>query len=318
LGRGLDPPHWPLKEDLFAVWVFCGWCDVANRSRVFFAIASPAAPRENSHAGASSRSYLFAASFDYATGADVIVDRIAADPQSASQPKQVVIERIDFVGTRRVRNDTLRARIFSRDGDVYNEETLRPRFSGPLEYSVFLKTSSSCRRSAKRSDARSSSLKSKSVPDPRMRYDGMHSISESDILDRFKELKVGLSVEASSIHKNQEAEVVLKELLGEHGRQFAKVTPQYERNRFSNAVILVFKIEEGPKVKVGKIKFTGNHASAIAIDSAHAPRPSLLDSFVLPGYRRALETYDAKNKPRISKSAFAGFTGTMATTGYRR
>src|SRR6266850_26353 len=28
----------------------------------------------------------------------------------------------------------------------------------------------------------------------------------------------------------------------------------------SNAVILVFKIEEGPKVKVGQIKFKGNHA----------------------------------------------------------
>ena len=60
--------------------------------------------------------------------------------------------------------------------------------------------------------------------------------------------------------KIKKAEVVLKELLGEHGRQFAKVTPQYERIASSNAVILVFKIEEGPKVKVGKIKFTGNHA----------------------------------------------------------
>jgi outer membrane protein insertion porin family len=38
------------------------------------------------------------------------------------------------------------------------------------------------------------------------------------------------------------------------------VTPQYERIASSNAVILVFKIEEGPKVKVGQIKFKGNHA----------------------------------------------------------
>ena len=54
--------------------------------------------------------------------------------------------------------------------------------------------------------------------------------------------------------------MVLKELLGEHGRQFASVTPQYEKIASSNAVILVFKIDEGPKVKVGKIQFTGNHA----------------------------------------------------------
>ncbi|WP_410970852.1 hypothetical protein, partial [Salmonella sp. SAL04269] len=49
-------------------------------------------------------------------------------------------------------------------------------------------------------------------------------------------------------------------MLGEHGRQFARVTPQYERIAASNAVILVFKVEEGPKVKVGRITFTGNHA----------------------------------------------------------
>jgi len=95
----------------------------------------------------------------------------------------------------------------------------------------------------------------------RIRYDGIHSVSESDILDRFKERKVGLSVESQfDPTKIKKAEVVLKELLGEHGRQFAKVTAQYERIASSNAVILVFKIEEGPKVKVGKIKFTGNHA----------------------------------------------------------
>jgi len=33
-----------------------------------------------------------------------------------------------------------------------------------------------------------------------------------------------------------------------------------ERIASSNAVILVFKVEEGAKVKVGRIHFTGNHA----------------------------------------------------------
>src|SRR5258705_10360608 len=95
----------------------------------------------------------------------------------------------------------------------------------------------------------------------RIRYDNIHSVSESDILDRFKERKVGLTVESQfDPTKIKKAEVVIKELLGEHGRQFAKVTPQYERIASSNAVILIFKVEEGPKVKAGKIKFTGNHA----------------------------------------------------------
>ena len=190
------------------------------------------------------------------------MDRIAADPQSASQPKQVVIERIDFVGNRRVRNDTLRARIFSRDGDVYNEETLRRDFQALWNTQFFEDVKLRVEDSAKRSDAKIIIFEVKERPQiRRIRYDGMHSISESDILDRFKERKVGLSVESQfDPTKIKKAEVVLKELLGEHGRQFAKVTPQYERIASSNAVILVFKIEEGPKVKVGKIKFTGNHA----------------------------------------------------------
>jgi outer membrane protein insertion porin family len=228
----------------------------------FFAIASAAAPRENSHADASSRSYLFSASFDYATGNDVIVDRLPADPQAAAQQQQYVIDRIDFIGNRRVRNDTLNARIFSRKGDVYNEETLRRDFQALWNTQFFEDVKLRVEDSPNNPNGKIIVFDVKERPQiRRIRYDGIHSISESDILDRFKERKVGLSVESQfDPTKIKKAEVVLKELLGEHGRQFAKVTPQYERIASSNAVILVFKIEEGPKVKVGKIKFTGNHA----------------------------------------------------------
>jgi outer membrane protein insertion porin family len=58
--------------------------------------------------------------------------------------------------------------------------------------------------------------------------------------------------------KIKHAEVVIKELLAEHGRQFATVKPTYERIAATNAVKLVFNIDEGPKVKVGTITFTGN------------------------------------------------------------
>ncbi len=39
-----------------------------------------------------------------------------------------MIERIEFLGNRRIRSDTLKARIFTREGDRYNEETLRRDF----------------------------------------------------------------------------------------------------------------------------------------------------------------------------------------------
>ncbi len=184
-------------------------------------------------------------------------------PQQAANGKpQGVIERIEFIGNRRIRSDTLKARIFSREGDPYSEETLRRDFQALWNTQFFEDVKLRVEDSPDRPDAKIIIFEVKERPIiRRIRYDGTHSVTESDILDRFKERKVGLSVESPfDPTKIKKAEVVLQELLGEHGRQFAKVTPQYERIASSNAVILVFKVDEGPKVKVGSIKFVGNHA----------------------------------------------------------
>ena len=60
-----------------------------------------------------------------------------------------------------------------------------------------------------------------------IKYDGMKSITVSEILDRFKERKVGLRVESQyDPNKVQRATVVLQEYLAERGRQFANVDPE--------------------------------------------------------------------------------------------
>jgi outer membrane protein insertion porin family len=234
-----------------------------------FASASAAIERDNLAPDSSSAKVLFSASLDLVTGKEAVEDhtsssqatsQAAAAQRPSGQP--FIIERIEFIGNRRIRTDTLKARIFSREGDPYNEETLRRDFQALWNTQFFEDVKLRVEDSPKRSDAKIILFEIKERPViRRIRYDGMHSVSESDILDRFKERKVPLSVESQfDPTKIKKAEVVIKELLGEHGRQFAKVTPQYERVASSNAVILVFKIEEGPKVKVGKIKFKGNHA----------------------------------------------------------
>ena len=64
----------------------------------------------------------------------------------------------------------------------------------------------------------------------KIEYKGNKSVTESDILDRFKDRKVGLSVESQfDPTKIKRAEVVLKDLLAEHGQQFAMVKPTYEK-----------------------------------------------------------------------------------------
>jgi outer membrane protein insertion porin family len=91
-----------------------------------------------------------------------------------------------------------------------------------------------------------------------IKYIGLNAVSQSDVLDKFKELKVGLSQESQfDPTRVKKAEVVLKEMLAAHGRQFATITTEI-RQIPPAAVGITFNIKEGPKVKVGKIRFEGN------------------------------------------------------------
>ncbi len=228
----------------------------------------------------------------------------------------MVIDRIEFVGNRRIRSDTLKARIFSRDGDPYNEETLRRDFQALWNTQFFEDVKLSVETSPDNPNGRIIIYEVKERPIiRRIRYEGIHSVTESDILDRFKEKKVGLTVESQfDPTKIKKAEVVLQDLLGEHGHQFAKVTPEYERIASSNAVILVFKIEEGPKVKVGKILFTGNHAfsNRKLIRAMHNDRP-----YAIPLYITEInvlsKTYD---KEKLNEDLEVGIRGLYQDNGY--
>ena len=221
--------------------------------------------------------YLFHANLDLNSLTEKM-DEFAPEEAAAAQAAgNFVIDRIEFTGNRRIRTDTLKARIFSRDGDPYNEETLRRDFQALWNTQFFEDVKLRVEESPTKPNGKVIVFEVTERPViRRIRYDGIHSISESDILDRFKDKKVGLTVESQfDPTRIKKAEVVLKDLLGEHGRQFATVTPQYERIASSNAVILVFKIEEGPKVKVGQIQFTGNHAFSRRklIRAMHNDRP---------------------------------------------
>ena len=91
-------------------------------------------------------------------------------------------------------------------------------------------------------------------------YKGLNAVSVSDVLDRFKKAKVGLTVESQyDPTKVKRAEVVLQEMLGEHGHQFATIRTEVKTIPPA-AVALTFNVKEGPTVKVGKIAFDGNHA----------------------------------------------------------
>ncbi len=187
---------------------------------------------------------------------------IWAQQTTQSTGTQYVITRIEFEGNRRIARDTLLTRIFSRSGDPYSADAVRRDFLALWNTQFFEDIRLEVEDDPRQANGKIVIFHLKERPIiRRIEYKGNKSITESDILDAFKQKKVGLTVESQfDPTKIKRAEVVIKELLAEHGRQFATVKPTYERIAASNAVKLVFNIDEGPKVKVGTITIVGNKA----------------------------------------------------------
>ena len=176
---------------------------------------------------------------------------------SLANGQQELIAGFEVHGNRRIPAETIKARIFSRAGDVYDEAALERDFNSLWNTGYFEDIRFEREESPKGWIIH---IYVKERPTIReINYDkGLTSVSKSDVLDRFKERKVGLSVESQyDPTKVKHAEVVIKELLSEHGRQFSTVRTEV-RPIPPAAVSITFVVKEGPKVKVGKIIFTGN------------------------------------------------------------
>src|SRR5262249_25391140 len=174
------------------------------------------------------------------------------------QPPEDIIDIVEFRGARRVPQDTLRALISTKKGDKYDEEALH------RDFMVLWNTNRFDDIRMEREATRQGWLIRFVLVERRIvrsiKYDGMKSITVSEILDRFKERRVGLSVESTyDPNKVQRARNVLQEYLAERGRQFATVEPDIHQIPPSSLEI-TFKVNEGPKVKVGQINIEGNKA----------------------------------------------------------
>jgi outer membrane protein insertion porin family len=174
----------------------------------------------------------------------------AQQPQGNSQTKYV-IERLDLVGNRSIRTERILARISSRPGKPYRVEVARRDVRNLWDMQLF-------------DDVRLEVEDSPDLPNgkivvfivserpiiDRIEYNGIKSITESDILNAFKDERIGLTVGSLFDRaKLKRAVVAISELLAAHGHQFATVKPTYEPNPSSNTVTLVFNIDEGPRAQ---------------------------------------------------------------------
>ncbi len=180
---------------------------------------------------------------------------VASAPQS-SQGVEILCQP-QVIGNRRIPKESVLARLFSRQNDVYDPQVVERDFNSLWNTGYF-------------EDVRIERVDSPKCVQliiyvnekPTIReinYTGLNAVTQSDVLERFKKAKVPVSVESQyDATKIARAVVVLKDLLAEHGHQFATVTPEIKKIPPAS-VSITFKIKEGPTVKVGKIAFEGNN-----------------------------------------------------------
>jgi outer membrane protein insertion porin family len=167
-----------------------------------------------------------------------------------------VVSEISVTGNRRIPADTIRARIFTKPGDIYDEASLERDFNS-LWNTGYFEDIKFLREETPKGWRIIVQVKEKATI-REINYTGLSSVSNSDVLDRFKQDKVGLVVESQyDPTRIKRAEVSIKNLLSEHGRQFATIRTEV-RQIPPAAVGITFVVKEGPKVKVGKIRFEGN------------------------------------------------------------
>ena len=181
--------------------------------------------------------------------------------------QSLTIDQIRVIGNRRIPKETVLARLFTHPGDTYNPVSVERDFNS-LWNTGYFEDLRIEREDSEKGVILNIYLKEK--PNIReINYKGLNTVSQSDVLDRFKKEKVPLSVESQfDATKIKRAETVLKELLAEHGHQFATIKTEI-KNIPPASVQVNFNIKEGPTVKVGNIKFVGNqHLSSLVLRRA--------------------------------------------------
>ncbi|MGH9340348.1 MAG: outer membrane protein assembly factor BamA [Acidobacteriota bacterium] len=166
------------------------------------------------------------------------------------------IQEIRIAGNQRVPVSTVHFYIESQAGEPYDAEQLQRDYNRLLETRLFKDVT------LKAEEGSTGMIVTFEVTEypliSAVSFQGAESFDESEVVDRFGEMRVNLRVNSpfyeSEIPKALQA---IRLLLQEKGRPLGRASVEV-RPVTSNAVRLIFTIEEGPKVRIGRIDFEGN------------------------------------------------------------
>lgn len=168
---------------------------------------------------------------------------------------QVVVEKIEITGNERVSRETILYYLSTREGDYYSEELLKKDFHVLWSTGFFANI-----RIDESEGDKGKVVKIIVEENPQIKaitYKAGKKVKEDDIVNKLKEKDAYLlPYSYYSAFKIQKIQKTILDLLLEKGLQAAKVEVETDR-KGKNEVEVLFKIDEGPKVRVGEVVFEG-------------------------------------------------------------
>ena len=182
----------------------------------------------------------------------------SASEFSAAEQQQIV-ENVDIQGNRRLRDDDLLYYIKTRSGDVYDPAALERDLKELLSLNFFDKTATRVITTEGVRGGVNVIFEVRELPIIRdLQFTGAKALTESDILKKFREERVGISKEAVyDPVKSRGAIRILRELLASKGYPNAKITIK-EEEVSATSIALTFEIEQGNRSRIIEIDFEGN------------------------------------------------------------
>lgn len=168
---------------------------------------------------------------------------------------QNAIDRIDVVGNERVTKETILYYLSLKEGDYFNEDIFR------RDFRVLWSTGFFANLKMEDVDAPGGKIVRITVEEnpvvKAVTFKTGKKVKEDDIISKLKEKdEYILAYSYYSPFKVERARKTIQDLLSEKGLQLAKIDVATEHKGKSEVEVL-FRIDEGPKVRVGAIDFEG-------------------------------------------------------------
>jgi outer membrane protein insertion porin family len=180
----------------------------------------------------------------------------SAGPQTLQTADPNRIEDVRVAGNRRIPTETIKYNLQTKPNDQFNPNIIRRDIKTLYALGHFDDIR------VDEEQGRTGKIITFVVREKKLirsiKYDGLSSVTNSEVLDKLKEKKASISQESPyDPTKIRKAETIIKMMLAEKGHQDATVEATTE-DIPPSAIAVTFKVNEGPKIRIQKINIEGN------------------------------------------------------------